>query len=576
MEDFGLGGPEQAADPNQEEKMKKKHYHRHTAHQIQRLEEAFKECPHPDDKQRQQLSRDLELAPRQIKFWFQNRRTQLKGQLERAGNCVLRAENDKIRCENIAMREALRNIICPNCGAPPDLQEDSFFDERKLRLDNAQLKEELDRVSSIAANYIGRPVTQLPPVQPINISSLDLSMGSFGGKGMHGPSLNLDLPAGSTSSALNNLQLQPVLALSDTQKSIMTTIAANAAEEVHRLLQTDEPLWVKSATDGRQVLNLDMYHKMFRRANNHMNPNSRVESSRDSGVVLMNSIALVGMFMNSNTWMELFPTIVSAARTIQVLSPGLLGNQNGALHLMHAEVQVLSPLVPTREFFFLRYCQQVQQGLWIIADVSCDFPCNHQFSSRHLSHRLPSGCLIQDIPNGFSKVIWVERVEIHDRSPPHLLYTDLINSGFAFGAERWIATLQRVCERFSFFLDTLTREPGGANLIPDGRKSMMKLGQRMITNFCATVSTANAHPCITVAGFSESGIRVAVRKSTNAGKPSSDVVLGAATTIWLPVSPQTIFDFFKDEQKRAQASLLWIFLYNATTNHSINYYFINK
>ena len=38
----------------------------------------FKECPHPDEKQRMQLSMELGLAPRQIKFWFQNRRTQMK------------------------------------------------------------------------------------------------------------------------------------------------------------------------------------------------------------------------------------------------------------------------------------------------------------------------------------------------------------------------------------------------------------------------------------------------------------------------------------------------------------------
>ncbi|KAJ4910616.1 Homeobox domain protein [Raphanus sativus] len=50
----------------------------------------FQECPHPDDKQRNQLSRELGLAPRQIKFWF-NRRTQLKAQHERAYNNALRS-----------------------------------------------------------------------------------------------------------------------------------------------------------------------------------------------------------------------------------------------------------------------------------------------------------------------------------------------------------------------------------------------------------------------------------------------------------------------------------------------------
>jgi hypothetical protein len=40
------------------------------------------------------------------------------------------------------MREALKNIICPHCGAQP-VSEDSYFDEQKLRLENARLKEEV-------------------------------------------------------------------------------------------------------------------------------------------------------------------------------------------------------------------------------------------------------------------------------------------------------------------------------------------------------------------------------------------------------------------------------------------------
>jgi hypothetical protein len=38
----------------------------------------FKECPHPDENQRAALARELDLEPQQIKFWFQNRRTQMK------------------------------------------------------------------------------------------------------------------------------------------------------------------------------------------------------------------------------------------------------------------------------------------------------------------------------------------------------------------------------------------------------------------------------------------------------------------------------------------------------------------
>lgn len=77
---------------------------------------------------------------------------------------------------------------------------------------------------------------------------------------------------------------------------------------------------------------------------------------------------------------------------------------------MHEELQVLSPLVPTREFYFLRYCQQIEQGLWAIVDVSYDFPRDNQFASQCRCHRLPSGCLIQDMPNGYSKVNFENQV----------------------------------------------------------------------------------------------------------------------------------------------------------------------
>lgn len=70
--------------------------------------------------------------------------TRSQAQHERADNCFLRAENDKIRCENIAMREALKNVICPTCGGPHSGADD-YFDEHKLRMENAHLKEEASR-----------------------------------------------------------------------------------------------------------------------------------------------------------------------------------------------------------------------------------------------------------------------------------------------------------------------------------------------------------------------------------------------------------------------------------------------
>ena len=61
------------------------------------------------------------------------------------------------------------------------------------------------------------------------------------------------------------------------------------------------------------------------------------------------------------------------------------------------------------------------------------------------------------------QVTWVEHVEIEDKTPTHRLYRDLIHSGLAFGAERWLATLLRMCERFACLMvsGTSTRDLGG-------------------------------------------------------------------------------------------------------------------
>ncbi|XP_065882259.1 homeobox-leucine zipper protein HDG11 isoform X2 [Euphorbia lathyris] len=538
----GGGGDQDPSDPNR----RKMRYHRHTANQIQRLESVFKECPHPDEKQRLQLSRELGLAPRQIKFWFQNRRTQMKAQHERADNSALKAENDKIRCENIAIMQALKNVICPSCGGPP-VTEDSYFDEHRLRIENSQLKDELDRVSSIAAKYIGRPISHLPPVQPIHISSLDLSMGSFSRQGIgYGHPLDPDLIA-----PISTLPFHPP-GITDMDKSLMTDIASSAMNELLKLLQSNEPLWRKSPVDGRDVLDLENYESIFPRATSRLkNPNVRIEASRDSGVVIMNSLALVDIFMDSNKWVELFPTIVSVAKTLEVISGSMLGSHAGSLLLMYEEMQMLSPLVQTREFYILRYCQHIEPGLWAIVNVSYDVP---QFASQCRSHRLPSGCLIQDMPNGYSKVTWVEHVETEDKTPTHRLYIDVIHSGMAFGAERWLATMKRMCERFacSMVSNTSTRDLSGVIPSAEGKRSMMKLSQRMVNSFCASISTSNSHRWATVSGVNEIGVRV--QKNADPGQPG--VVLNAATTFWVPVSPEKAFTFFKDERRRSQWDVL--------------------
>lgn len=116
--------------------------------------------------------------------------------------------------------------------------------------------------------------------------------------------------------------------------------------------------------------------------------------------------------------------------TLEILSTGVAGNYNGALQVvlnkikhslisylilqistfisyfsplqMTAEFQVPSPLVPTRENYFVRYCKQHVDGTWAVVDVSLDSLRGSPISK---SRRRPSGCVIQELPNGYSKVV---------------------------------------------------------------------------------------------------------------------------------------------------------------------------
>ncbi|CAN6936911.1 unnamed protein product [Brassica oleracea] len=533
----GGGGGRQRHDASETDR-KKKRYHRHTAQQIQRLESSFRECPHPDDKQRNLLSKELGLAPRQIKFWFQNRRTQLKAQHERADNSALKAENDKIRCENIAIREALKHAICPNCGGPP-VSEDPYLDEQKLRMENAHLREELERMSTVASKYMGRPISShISTLHPMHISPLDLSMTSLAG----GPSLDFDLLPGSSMSSN--------FAVSDMDKPIMNDIALTAMQELLRLVHTNEPLWSRSDGCG-EVLNLGSYENVFPRSSNRgKNHNVRIEASRSSGIVFMNAMSLVDMFMDCAKWAELFPSIVAASKTLAVVSSGMGGGTHeGALHLMYEEMEVLSPLVATREFCELRYCQQIEQGSWIVVNVSYHLP---QFVSHSHSYRFPSGCLIQDMPNGYSKVTWVEHTETEEKEPVHEMYREMVHKGIAFGAERWVTTLQRMCERFASLLAPAASSLGGVIPSPEGKRSMMRLAHRMVSNYCISVSRSNNTRSTVVAELNEVGVRVTAHKSPE----PNGTILSAATTFWLPNSPQNVFNFLKDERTRPQWDVL--------------------
>ncbi|XP_062195089.1 homeobox-leucine zipper protein ROC7-like [Phragmites australis] len=551
----GSGGEElQEEEDLSLQRPRKKRYHRHTQHQIQELEAFFKEFPHPDDKQRKELSRELGLEPLQVKFWFQNKRTQMKTQQERQENTQLRTENEKLRAENARYKDALANAACPNCGGPATaVIGEMSFDEHHLRLENARLRDEIDRISAIAAKYVGKPAAGLPnssnisssaaaaaPYQPPLSSHLLMSgAGIFGASEFHhGAAAGFDKP-------------------------LVIELAVAAMEELVRMAQLGEPLWVPALVDGAatEALNEEEYERSFPRGVGPKSPELRSEASRETVVVILNHISLVEMLMDVNQWSTLFSSIVSRAGTLEVLSTGVAGNYNGALQLMSAEFQMPSPLVPTRESHFVRYCKQHADGSWAVVDVSLDgLRAGGATGAR--GRRRPSGCLIREMPNGYSRVTWVEHVEADD-AMVHDLYRPLVSSGLAFGARRWAAALERQCERLaSAMASGVPAAPAGggcdAGVVTsaEGRRSMLRLAERMVASFCGGVTASTTHQWTTLSGSGAEDVRVMTRKSVDdPGRPPG-IILNAATSFWLPVPPARIFGFLRDDATRNEWDIL--------------------
>ncbi|EOY26812.1 HD-ZIP IV family of homeobox-leucine zipper protein with lipid-binding START domain isoform 2, partial [Theobroma cacao] len=519
-EDDLLEHDDEEDDGDKSKKKKRKKYHRHTAEQIREMEALFKESPHPDEKQRQQLSKQLGLAPRQVKFWFQNRRTQIKAIQERHENSLLKHELDKLRDDNKAMRETINKACCPNCGMATTSKDGSVTtEEQQLRIENAKLKAEVEKLRAAIGKYApGAASTSSCSAgnDQENRSSLDFYTGIFG-----------------------------------LEKSRIMEIVNQATEELKKMATASEPLWVRSVETGREILNYDEYVKEFSVENSsNGRPKRSIEASRETGVVFVDLPRLVQSFMDVNQWKEMFPCLVSKVATVDVICNGEAPNRNGAVQLMFAELQMLTPLVPTREVYFVRYCKQLSAEQWAIVDVSIDKVEENIDASLVKCRKRPSGCIIEDKSNGHCKVTWVEHLECQ-KSTVHTMYRTVVSSGLAFGARHWMATLQLQCERLVFFMATNvpTKDSTGVATLA-GRKSILKLAQRMTWSFCHAIGASSYNTWNKVPSKTGEDIRVSSRKNLNDPGEPLGVIVCAVSSVWLPVSPNALFDFLRDEAHR--------------------------
>ncbi|XXG51772.1 hypothetical protein AAC387_Pa03g0268 [Persea americana] len=529
-------------DHDQNQPAGKKPYHRHSQYQIFEMESFFKECPHPHDKQRRDLGQKLGLSPLQIKFWFQNKRTQMKNHHERHESTHLKTEIEYLHMEINRYKEALSSAMCLTCNGPLTIREISY-NEQQLKLENARLREEINRISEIASKYVGKhmlPQYSVAPLVPSR-ASLDLPTGSFGMYVGMGAEMY---------EAAEILRSMP--GLPDAEKQTIVEFAVVAMDELIRLVMLGQPVWTPAYDGSTEILSLDEYVRIFPRGISPKRFGLSSEGTRETAVVAMNHINLVEILMDVNQWAHMFSTIVSKAVTLEVLTAGVGAKYNGALQVITAEFQVPTPLVPARESYFARYCKQHGDGIWAVVDVSLDIlrPCGLDRCQRK-----PSGCVIQEMPNGHSKVTWIEHMEVDDKDT-HQMYKTIVRFGLLFGAKRWLATLDRQCQRLAIVM--AGGNPGGDGAITsqEERNNILKLGERMVNSFCAGVCASTTHSWTPVSGNGFDDVRVMMKRiSDDPGRPSG-IVLSASTSFWLPHPNKRVFDYLRSENSRNEWDIL--------------------
>ncbi|XP_057465531.1 homeobox-leucine zipper protein HDG11-like isoform X1 [Actinidia eriantha] len=479
------------------------------------------------------------------------------------------------------MREMLKGELCTPCKDILFSKEERQWILEQLRMENAQLHEKYEE---LILGKTGILVSKVPSLSPAPGSSLDAATGSLLGQRIGGLSLDHDL--GSRKFIPSTLLYQ-LKEEQESEKLQMFQTVVNAIDELTSLMIT-ETLWIKDPTDGRYIIHRDNYEKTFPRISHLKGSRARFESSKAEGIVRMKGTELVGMLMNSTKRPDLFPTISTKAMTIRELGTQS-GSLSGSLQLVYEQMHVLSPLVAPREFFCLHYCEQINEVEWIIVEVSYDCFNESQQTSPFRSWRLPSGCFVKDLPNGCSKITWVEHVQVNDKALTHRICRDFVFRGLAYGAERWLLSLQRMGERFACEMvgNATGQDLGGGTLIflyfsfafpvpiylfyfyllpscgcftilfvsviivREGKRSIMDLTHRMVKNLCASLTMKRKLDIPQLSELNSSGIRVSMFNSMGQGQPQG-LIVNATISLWLPHPYQVVFDFLRDEKLRYQ------------------------
>lgn len=199
------------------------------------------------------------------------------------------------------------------------------LEEQHLRIENARLKDELERVCALAGKFLGRPGLSMAASVPhqMPISSLELAVGSNGFGGLSTVTTTLPFVTdfgGGVSSTLPGVLGSRPANLMGMERSVFLELALASMDELVKMVQADEPFWLPSLDGGKETLNYEEYLCTFPRCFGPKPVGFVTEASRDRGVIVVNSMALMETLMDAVSNSTLFSLLQLDFLILLVLS----------------------------------------------------------------------------------------------------------------------------------------------------------------------------------------------------------------------------------------------------------------
>lgn len=140
---------------------------------------------------------------------------------------------------------------------------------------------QIDRISGIATKYVGKPLLSSYP----NLLAHDSSRSLDVGVGKYWEKSGSDL-------------LRSVTVPTEADKPMIVELAVTAMEELMKMANAGEPLWIHSDINSTDILNEEEYFRNFHRGPRPKPLGFKSEASRESAVVIMNHSNLVEILMD--------------------------------------------------------------------------------------------------------------------------------------------------------------------------------------------------------------------------------------------------------------------------------------